>query len=175
MGKKILLSTIMTLYIFLASLIPVYAAGASVNSSTSTSKVVVGNTVTFTFKVNSSQASYSMAYSVSYDSSKLSYVGGSGTSNGAMILSGEKSKTITLRFKAKSSGNPKVKISGQICASSCYNFSGSKSVKVISQAEYEASKSSNNYLSSLSVEGAKLSPSFSKTVTSYTFKFYRYE
>ena len=71
MGKKILLSTIMTLYIFLASLTPVYAASASVNSSSSTSKVVVGNYVTFTFKINSSQASYSMAYSINYDSSKL--------------------------------------------------------------------------------------------------------
>ena len=70
--KKIIISTIMTLYIFLASLIPVYAAGASVNSSASTGKVVVGNTVSFTFRVNSSQASYSMAYSISYDSSKLS-------------------------------------------------------------------------------------------------------
>ena len=168
MGKKILLSTIMTLYIFLASLTPVYAASASVNSSSSTSKVVVGNYVTFTFKINSSQASYSMAYSINYDSSKLSYVSGSGISNGAMILNGEKSKTISVKFKAKSSGNPNVKISGQICASNCLNFSGSKSVKIISQAEYEASKSGNNYLSSLNVEGAKLSPSFNKNTTSYT-------
>jgi len=166
--KKIIISTIMTLYIFLASLIPVYAAGASVNSSSSTGKVVVGNTVSFTFRVNSSQASYSMAYSISYDSSKLSYVGGSGISNGAMILSGEKSKTITVKFKAKAAGNPSVKISGQICAENCLNFSGSKSVKVISQAEYEASKSGNNYLSSLSIDGATLTPSFNKNTTSYT-------
>ncbi len=168
MGKKILLSTFMTLFIFLASLIPVEAAGASINSSTSTSQVVVGNYVTFTFKINSSQASYSMAYSVSYDSSKLSYVSGSGTSNAAMILNGEKSKTITLKFKAKASGNPTVKISGQICASNCLSFNGSKAVKIITQKEYEASKSSNNYLSSLSVEGATLSPSFNKNTTSYT-------
>ena len=166
--KKIIIYLLITLLISISSLIPVYAAGASVNSSSSTGKVVVGNTVSFTFKINSSQASYSMAYSISYDSSKLSYVGGSGISNGAMVLSGEKNKTITVKFKAKSSGNPTVKISGQICASNCLSFSGSKSVKIISQAEYEASKSSNNYLSSLSVEGAKLNPSFNKNTTSYT-------
>ena len=168
MGRKIIISSIMTLFIFLASLIPVEAAGASVNSSASKTKVVVGNEVSFTFKVNSSQASYSMAYSVSYDSSKLSYSGGSGTSNGAMILNGEKSKTITVRFKAKKSGSVTVKISGQICADNCFSFNGSKQVNIISQAEYEASKSSNNNLSSLSIEGSKLSPSFNKNTTSYT-------
>ena len=109
-----------------------------------------------------------MTYKITYDSSKLTYSGGSALSNDAIILSGEKSKTITVKFKAKSSGTATVKISGSICNTGCSSFSGSKSTKIITKAELQASYSKDNYLKSLSIDGLKLSPSFNKNTTSYT-------
>ena len=165
--KKITLYLLTIIASFLFLMNDVFAA-ASVSASASSSQVVVGNTVTYTFKVKSSQDSYSMKYKISYDSSKLTYVSGSGLSNDAIILSGQKTKTISVKFKAKSSGTATVKISGSICKNSCYSFSGSKSTKIITKAQLEASYSKDNNLKSLSIDGLKLSPSFSKGTTSYT-------
>ena len=44
------------------------------------------------------------------------------------------------------------------------------SIKTITEEELEASYSSNNYLSSLSIKGYNLSPTFSKDVTKYTLE-----
>lgn len=170
-NKKILSIFVLLLSILTISIIKVDAATGTVTMTTSSSKVVVGNSVTFTVKVSSSSALGAFQYNLSYDSSMLSLT--SGESSGAPVFTGtEKSKKYTFKFKAKKAGTATVKfnVSGE------YTFdekkltlsSPSKSVKIITQAELEASYSKNNNLSSLGVEGYSLSPSFSSSVTSYT-------
>lgn len=173
MGKKknILSIFILLIGIFTLSITKVDAATGTVTISSNKSQVVVGNTVTYTVKVSSSQPLGVFQYHISYDSSMLSLT--SGESSGAPVFTGsEKSKTYTFKFKAKKAGTATVKFN----VSGGYTFnqetlslaSKSKSVKIITQEQLEASYSKNNNLSKLGVEGYDLSPSFSSSVTSYT-------
>lgn len=171
--KKILSTFVILISIFTFSLIKVDAATGTVTMTSNKSQVVVGNTVTFTVKVSSTKALGVFQYNLSYDTSMLTLT--SGDSSGAPVFTGtEKSKTYSFTFKAKKSGTATVKFN----VSGGYTFdqealtlaSKSKSVKIITQAELEASYSSNNNLSKLEIEGYSLSPSFSSSVTSYTVK-----
>lgn len=169
--KKILSTFVILISLFTFSIIKVDAATGTVTMSANKSQVVVGNTVTFTVKVSSTKALGVFQYNLSYDSSKLTLT--SGDPSGAPVFSGkEKSVTYTFKFKAKKDGTATVKFN----VSGGYTFaqetlslaSKSKSVKIITQAQLEASYSKNNNLSSLSVEGYSLSPKFSSSITSYT-------
>jgi len=170
--KKYILSIfILLIGIFTLSLTKVEAATGTVTISSNKSQIVVGNYVTYTVKVSASKPLGVFQYHISYDSSMLSLE--SGESSGAPVFTGtEKSKTYTFKFKAKKSGTATVKFN----VSGGYTFdqetlslaSKSKSVKIITQAQLEASYSKNNNLSKLGVEGYNLSPSFSSSVTSYT-------
>ena len=173
MGKKKNILTIITLLIciFTLSITKVDAATGTVTISSNKSQIVVGNNVTYTIKVSATKPLGVFQYHISYDSSLLSLV--SGESSGAPVFTGtEKSKTYTFTFKAKKAGTANVKFN----VSGGYTFdqetlslaSKSKSVKIITQAQLEASYSKNNNLSKLAVEGYSLSPSFSSSVTSYT-------
>ena len=169
--KKILATFVVLISIFTFSCIKVDAATGTVTMTSNKSQVVVGNSVTFTVTVSSSQPIGVFQYNLSYDSSMLNLT--SGDPSGAPVFTGkEKSVKYTFTFKAKKSGTATVKFN----VSGGYTFeqekltlaSKSKSVKIITQAELEASYSSNNNLSKLGVEGYNLSPSFSSGTTSYT-------
>lgn len=173
MGKRknILSIFILLIGIFTLSITKVDAATGTVTISSNKSQVVIGNTVTYTVKVSASKPLGVFQYYISYDSSMLSLT--SGESSGAPVFTGsEKSKTYTFKFKAKKAGTATVKFN----VSGGYTFdqeslslaSKSKSVKIITQEQLEASYSKNNNLSKLGVEGYTLSPTFSPSITSYT-------
>lgn len=171
--KNILSNFVLLISIFTFGIIKVEAATGSVIISSNKSQVVVGNTVTFTVTVNAptKEKLGSYQYNLSYDSSLLSLT--SGDSSGAPVFTGsETKKTYTFKFKAKKAGTATVKFNisnGYTWNEEKISFSSkSKSVKIITQAQLEASYSKNNNLSSLGVEGYTLSPSFSSSITSYT-------
>ena len=146
------------------------AASATISVSSSTSQVVLGNTFTVTIKISSSVTLGSWEFTPSYDTSKFKLVSGETPVKdpGDGII---KSKSYTYKFKAIGTG------SGSITVKSygAYDWDesrlsvskGSKTIKVITQKELEASYSKNNNLKSLSVDGLKLEPSFDKNTTSY--------
>ncbi len=169
--KKIL--SVFLAFTLLVTVMPlkVEAASGSVSISSNKSQVVVGNSVTFTVKVSSSVGMVALQYAISYDDSMLSLT--SGSKSGAPVFdSSTKSKTYSFTFKAKKSGTAKFSFQGTGAAWEGDNeisfASKSKSVKIITQEELQASYSSNNYLSSLSIDNYALSPKFSKDVNSYT-------
>ena len=149
------------------------AASASVSISSSASKVVVGNTITYTVKVSSSTPLGSLVYKFDYDTSKLTLV--SGTLNNTYVIQNDstKSTTFTFKFKAKASGTATV----SFILNEAIDFYGnpytvnkttSKSITIITQQQLEDSYSKNNYLSSLGVDGYVLSPSFNKDTLEYS-------
>lgn len=151
----------------------VFAADASISVSGSNS-AVVGSTVTVTIKLSSSTGIGSWEYLINYDSSMLKLVEGkTKVADFTDVKGGIKSKSYTLKFKTLKSGSAKVSVGSYAMYAytdeSAMNVSaGSKTIKVITQAELEASYSKNNNLSKISVDGYELSPAFKKDVLEYT-------
>lgn len=164
--------TFVSIFIFAMAIIKVDAATLNVSINSSSNKVVVGNNVTYTVKVSSSELLGSLKYNLSYDTSKLTLV--SGTLNAFPVFTGkEKSATYTFKFRAKASGTANVTFTLYEAIDWNYNnFSfnktTSKSTTIITQAQLEASYSKNNYLSSLSVSNHSLSPAFNKNTLDYS-------
>ena len=169
---KILDSIILVITCIFISVGYVSASSATISVTSSSSKVILGNTFNVYVKVSSSKAIGSWEWTIDYDTKKFKLQ--SGSSYIASYGDGKiKSKSYTYKFKAIGSGtgNITVKSYSVIEYSSETKMSVSKntkSIKVIIQSELEASYSKNNNLSSLSVEGLTLSPTFSKDKTSYT-------
>lgn len=169
---KIILFSIVAIFSFFFAIVKVNAATLYVNITQSSSKVVVGNTVTYTVTISSSELLGSLQYNFSYDSSKLTLI--SGTLNAAPVFDGtKKSATYTFKFRAKASGTATVKFN--IYQAVDWNFNNfkytsttTKSTTIITQAELEASYSKNNYLSSLKIDGYSISPSFNKNTNNYS-------
>lgn len=170
--KKIISTFVVIISIFTLSIIKVDAATGTLSISSNKSTVVVGDTVTFTVKVSSPKAMVALQYEMDYNESMLRLT--SGTAADAPVFSGngKTSITYTYKFQAKKSGTASIKftaVGATMVGDEEVKFtSKSKSVKIITQAELEASYSSNNNLSKLSVEGYNLSPSFSSGTTTYT-------
>lgn len=163
--KKIFLGTLVIIFTFVIKL-PFFKAACSVNIS-STSNVVVGNTFKVTATVSSDVGSW--YYVLSYDPSKVQLV--SGTPKVVGVIGDNKTSSYT--FKALKSGTTTFSATNTSLASNstnqqCSASSSSATVTMKTQAEIEESYSKNNNLSSLSIEGAELSPSFNKDVTEYT-------
>ena len=143
---------------------------------TGTSSAVVGNTVTITVTLSSSTAIGSWDMDLNYDKSYLELISATSEAGGVSMVnssSGTKSKSYTFKFKALKKGSTKISMSNY----SAYAYedmsamdlsAGSKTVRIMTQEELEASYSKDNDLKSLSVEGFELSPEFSKDVTEYT-------
>ena len=167
MKKKKILFNILLGFILILSTHKVDALSTSVTVKADKSTVVVGNTVTFTATIKSDKNLFALEYDISYNSNLLQIT--SGNTSNTIPLEGIKAKTLTWKFKAKKSGTATVKVNARSSDGEVYSSkSGSKSVKIITQSELEASYSNNNYLSGLKVEEGTLSPAFNKTVTSYT-------
>src|SRR5574344_1010221 len=172
--KKIFFSFVVIL-VSLFIIPSVSASSATVSVSTSKSSIVVGNTFTATVKISSSTRFGSWEFVLGYDSDLLSLPSGEAhvadvdDTNGT---TGIYSKTYSYTFKARSSGTAKIYITSASVADWNNNFfdvnKGSTSIKCMTQAELEATYSSNNNLSSLGIDGYTLSPSFSSDTTNYT-------
>lgn len=166
--KKIL-KTLSILIVSLLFTITVDAATAKITVSTSKSQVVVGNTFTVTTKISGSGLG-SWQWTLNYDTKKFKLVSGGNVFFFSESGENQKSKTWTLKAIAKGSGTISVKAAGAFAykdESTMKITTNSKTVKVITQAELEASYSKDNNLKSLSVEGLKLEPKFNKDTTDY--------
>ena len=166
--KKIL-KTLSILIVSLLFTITVDAATAKITVSTSKSQVVVGNTFTVTTKISGSGLG-SWQWTLNYDTKKFKLVSGGNIFFFSESGENQKSKTWTLKAIAKGSGTISVKAAGAFAykdESTMKVTTNSKTVKVITQAELEASYSKDNNLKSLSVEGLKLEPEFNKDTTDY--------
>jgi len=151
----------------------VFAASGSINV-TGTNSAVVGSTVTVTVKLSSSTGIGSWEYLINYDSSMLKLIEGkTKVADFTSEKGGVKSKSYTLKFKALKSGNAKVSVGSYAMyaytdESSMSVSAGSKTIKIMTQAELEATYSKNNNLKSISVDGYEITPTFKKDVLEYS-------
>jgi len=153
--------------------IKVNAANTTISVASSKTTVMVGETVTVTVKVSSSSPLGSWSFDVAH-SSNLTLTNSS--FGGLYIVDfvgngNTKSKSYTFTFKAKSSGTATVSIKNASVIgydeSKMNVTNGSKSFKLMTYAELEATYSKNNYLKSLSVEGYNITPTFDKNKLEY--------
>ena len=155
----------------------VNAASGTIKVTTGSSQVVVGNRITLTVTLSSSTAIGSWQMDLNYDRNYLQLTSTNSEAGGTMMANssatGVKSKTYTFTFKALKSGSTSVSIGSYLAYAyddlSKMNIStSSKTVRIITQAELEASYSKDNDLKSLSVEGFEITPAFDKDVTEYS-------
>lgn len=164
-----ILKSLSILIVSLLFTITVDAASANVKVTTNKSQVVVGNTFTVTTKISGSDLG-SWQWTLSYDTKKFKLISGGNVFFFSESGENQKTKTWTLKAIAKGSGNITVKAAGAFSyknESAIKVTTNSKTVKVITQAELEASYSKDNNLKSLSIDGLKLEPSFNKGTTDY--------
>ena len=154
----------------------VYAASGNI-SVTSTSQVVVGNKVTVTVTLSSSTAIGSWQMQLNYDKNYLQLTSTNSEGGGVRMASssatGIKSQKYTFTFKTLKTGSTKVSVGSYLAyafadMSEINLTSGSKTIKIITQKELEASYSKDNNLKSLSVEGYELTPAFDKDTLNYS-------
>ncbi|MFA5407613.1 MAG: hypothetical protein WC343_02455, partial [Bacilli bacterium] len=145
MKTKIFKIACFLLMFFFVGVFKVNAASATISVSSSSTKVVVGNTITVTVKIYSSSPLGSWNFDVVPSSNlTLTY-----SSFGGLYIvdsvssSTQKSATYTFKFKTKSSGTATVSIKNSLVyaydESLMSKTNGSTSITVITQAELEAS------------------------------------
>ena len=165
---------ILILFSFICVVIlPFQVNAASANISVSgSSTAMVGSTVTVNVNLSSSTPMGSWQFLVNYDSSMLQLSSGNvRVADYTSVSGGEKSKSYTLKFKTLKSGTTKVSVGSYVVyaydESEMSVTGGSKSIKIMSQAELEATYSKNNNLSSIKVDDYELTPAFDKNTTDY--------
>ena len=164
-------------------IMPSAVSAASGNISvTGTSSAVVGNRVTVTVTLSSSTGIGSWQMALNYDKSYLQLVSSTAESGGtsmagyASTLSGIKSKSYTFVFKTLKTGNTRVSVSSYLAyafdESEISLTSSSKSIKIMTQEELEATYSKDNNLKDISVtigdDVYELEPVFDKNTLEYT-------
>lgn len=163
------------LIICLFGTISVKAASISVKTNATT--VAVGNTIKVTVTVNNTGQSAGKVgaweYCISYDSSKLTL-----TSGTTCVLDGTvglTSASTTFTFKAIASGSSKVTVKNYLLSDydtemPMSTTAGSVTIKSRTQAEIEASYSTNANLKELAITDYQLTPAFDKNTTDYTLE-----
>ena len=171
MKNKKILFTVLTF--FLTFIFSVKAYASTSISVKSNSSVTVGNTITTTVTISSSEALGSWNFVVGYDTSKLTLLDNTTQRIVGYGDGSTKSKSYTFKFKAKAVGTAKVYID----SASYYTWNevaenvskGSKSINVVNKTTTPTVRySKNNNLSSLEIEGYKLEPEFNKDKLEYT-------
>lgn len=169
--KKILIMIVVSLCTIFINVNTLNAASATFKVSSSSSKVVVGNTFTITVKVSSTELLGSWEYTIDYNSSYISLV--SGTKSIAAFGDGSiKSKSYTYKFKAIKSGSTNISVK----SAGAYSWSESQlstsilktSINIVTKAEVQASYSKDNNLKSLSVNDLPLTPTFISNIVDYS-------
>jgi hypothetical protein len=171
--KKVFKLSLIILTLFLSFNLKVKAATGYINVKNNSNTVIVGRTFTTSVTISSSVALGSWEFSLNYNSSLLKLESGSvyvaDYGNGSI-----KSKTYTYTFKALASGTTTVGVksyAGYDWSESKLSLTaGSSSVKLLTQQQLEATYSKINNLSSLSVDGQTLTPTFSKDTLNYTLE-----
>lgn len=155
----------------------VNAASGSINIASS-STVVVGNKVTVTVTISSGTKMGSWQMSLNYDKSYLQLTNSTARDGGTFMIDyaedpGVLKKTYTFTFKTLKSGTTKLSVDGyrgyvSSDLSALSLSANTKQIRIITQAELEASYSKNNNLSALEVEGFTLTPEFKTDVLEYS-------
>lgn len=169
---------LMLISIICLCLIPnmVLAASGSVSVSGS-SQVVVGNKVTFTVTLSSSTSIGSWQMQLNYDKKYLQLTSATSEGGGVRMAdsssSGIKSKKYTFTFKTLKTGSTTVSVGSYLAyafsdMSEIKLTSSSKTIKIITQQQLEASYSKDNNLKSLSIDGVELTPAFNKDTLNYS-------
>lgn len=155
----------------------VNAASGSINIASS-STVVVGNKVTVTVTISSGTKMGSWQMSLNYDKSYLQLTNSTARDGGTFMIDyaedpGVLKKTYTFTFKTLKSGTTKLSVDGYRAyvssdLSALSLSANTKQIRIITQAELEASYSKNNNLSALEVEGFTLTPKFKTDILEYS-------
>ena len=163
----------------------VNAASASISVSANTKTVVVGNSVKVTVTVSSPYSANksglgSWEYCISYDTNVLKLSSSTADANtcvktGVVSTVGQKSSSETFTFKAIKSGNSKVTVKSYAVydyytESQVSTTVGSVAIKTMTQAELEATYSTNANLKNIVVDGYELTPKFAKDVYEYSLE-----
>ena len=173
------LSIIITMFLSMFVIGNVKAADARISISPGSKTILVGNTITVTVTTSSSTTLGGASYTVDYDSGMLSLTSTNSPSGGARTVSyfnetGHTSMSYTYTFKALSSGNTTISIlnaeAGDDKGNGLSVLTGTSSIHIMTQRELEATYSSNNNLSGLSIEGYELTPAFDKNTLEYSVK-----
>jgi len=146
--------------------IPAFADSATISINKKT--INVGDTVTVTVKYNSELPLIVATGSLSYNSSVLQYVSGADSNPGSSVnfykeLSGQKSTTATVTFKAIAEGSSSL---GLKFEGSDGNAKNSATAGATANVTTPA-PSSNANLASLKVSEGSLSPAFNAKTTEY--------
>lgn len=173
---KHLKKIIFTLIVLIGVPITTHAASGTISVSSSSS-AVVGNTITVTVKLSSSSALGSWDMDLSYNSSYLKLTSSSAENGGTYMVGyasngSTYSKTYTFRFQVLKSGSTTVGVNSYLV----YEFdesqmsisSSTKTIRLMTQAELEATYSSDNNLKALSIDDYELTPAFSADTLEYT-------
>lgn len=173
--KKIKIYLVLLLANIIFPLVANAASGSVSISSSSTA--VVGNKVTVTVTISSATKIGSWQMSLNYDKNFLQLTSSTARDGGTFMIDyaedpGISKKSYTFTFKTLKSGTTKLSVDGcQAYASSDLSpliiSTNAKQIKIITQAELEASYSKNNNLSSLSLEGFPLTPDFKTDILEY--------
>lgn len=152
----------------------VYAASGSISVTTSKSSVIVGESITATVTVSSGASIGGWEFSLNYDSSMLRLTS---TQHNPHIVdyaanSNTKRASYTYTFSALKTGSTRLSLSG----ASLYGWDekemqlslGSRNISIINRPV--VNYSTNNFLSSLSVDGYSISPTFKKDVLTYNLE-----
>ncbi len=175
--KKI--SIILTIFLSMFIVGNVKAASARITISPTNKTILVGNTITITVTTSSTTSLGGVSYTVNYDSGVLSLVSTDSPSGGARTVAnydtkGHTTMSYSYKFKAISSGNTTISIlnaeGGDDDGNGLSFTTGTASIKIMTQRELEATYSSNNNLSGLSIEGYELEPAFDKNTLEYSVK-----
>lgn len=161
------------MFILLPGLVNAASAKISVTGANS---VVVGNTVTVTVKISSNTKIGSWQMNLNYNSEYLKLISTSSEGGGTMMVNssstGTKAKSYTFKFKALKSGTTKISVPSYLA----YDFdemdeldvtASSKSLRIMTQSELEATYSSDAYLKNIKIGDYVLSPKFNKNVFEY--------
>lgn len=147
---------------------------ASLNVSANKKTVTVGSTVTVT--VNASGAA-GWEYCIAYDSSMLTLTSASSDTGGACVKTGSTLigySSVKYTFKANKSGTSTVSLRSAVMygddGNEISSSKGSVTLTARTQAEIEASYSTNADLKSLAVEGYEITPAFSKNGLEYSLE-----
>lgn len=182
MKNKIKLLIFAIAFFAIAPIMNVQAATGRISVSASSNTVSVGNTVSVTVRCSSTSAIGTCEYSMNYDSSKLKMTSG----EYSVVEPGNgSSKTITkyYKFKAIANGSSRISVSAYAIrdwtsekaistsvsgTTITAKTGGGSSSGASSNKPNSTTYSTNNYLSSLSISGATLSPTFKKDTLAYT-------
>ena len=148
------------------------AATASIKVTTN-GRAIVGDTITAMVTVSSSDALGAWQFDVNYDNTRLSKVSGD-TSIVYYIqdTKGVKSKSYTLKFKVIKSGSAAINIGSYLVWDLNNNqvktTIGNATIKTMTQAELEATFSTNANLKAFGVDGYEITPGFDKDTLEYS-------